>query len=124
MPEYRGYQQSDDFIIEKYMSREGDTGICYLVIDGEPYFVRTEDRCLGSEQNGLERLAVEQIFPSERFACLLEQIDCAIRNLIKSTDLRNASVIFAASWSLYIGLVIFLCRPGNDQDREEWLKMQ
>lgn len=89
-------QQSDDFIIEKYMSREGDTGISYLVIDGEPYFVRTEDRCLGSEENGLERLAVEQNFPSERFACLSEQIDSAIRNFIKSTGLRNAPVMLQA----------------------------
>lgn len=87
---------SDDFIIEKYMSREGDTGISYLVIDGEPYFVRTEDRCLGSAQNGLERLAVEQSFPSERFARLPEQIDCAIRNFIKSTGLRNAPVMLQA----------------------------
>lgn len=89
-------QEFDEFILEKYMSREGDTGISYLVIDGEPYFVRTEDRCLGLEQNGLERLAVEQNFPSERFACLPEWIDCAIRNFIKSTGLRNAPVMLQA----------------------------
>lgn len=89
-------KESDDFIIEKYMSREGDSEISYLVIDGEPYFVRTEDRCLGSVQNGLERLAVEQSFPSERFARLPEQIDCAIRNFIKSTGLRNAPVMLQA----------------------------
>ena len=83
-------------LIERYLGKQGDKEISYIAIDGQPQFIRVEDRFLGSEANGLERLAVMQRFPSRDNPFLPEAIDRSIKDFMIGTGLVNAPVMLQA----------------------------
>ena len=73
-----------EVIIEKYMVGKQDFTMSYLVVDKEPYLIRTADRFLGKEEDGLNKQCIFTISPSSSTELYLNNVDYHVRQFIKS----------------------------------------
>lgn len=87
-------QLSDDghAIIEKYMGNKEDFQITYLVIDGIPYVVRTADRYLGPEKEGMDRVAVALSSPSSNTTLYMNNVHKNVIKMFANVGIKNAPV--------------------------------
>ncbi len=90
------YSSTDEVIIEKYMGKNNDVEIAYIVADKDPILIRILDRYLGSKDNGFDKLAIAEIFPSKFYKSKLETIDNKLKNFIKKIKLEFSPVFFQA----------------------------
>lgn len=91
-------QESRDggILIERYMGQQNDVQLVYLVIEGEPYLYKVQDRYLGSVENGFDKLCVAEIGPSFREEAFRNSADQRVKNMIRQLGLRNAPVFIQA----------------------------
>ena len=83
---------SENIVIEKYLGSENDLQLVYMVIEGEPILVRVEDRYLGDEYSGLDKLAIASIEPSIHEQWYRDKINDKVVSMIKDLGLKNAPV--------------------------------
>lgn len=83
---------SENIVIEKYLGTENDLQLVYMVIEGEPILVRVEDRYLGDEYSGLDKLAIASIEPSIHEQWYRDKINDKVVSMIKDLGLKNAPV--------------------------------
>lgn len=81
-----------EVIIEKYMVGKQDFTMSYLVVDKEPYLIRTADRFLGKEEDGLNKQCIFTISPSSSTELYLNNVDYHVRQFIKKLKLKNAPI--------------------------------
>lgn len=84
--------ENDEIIIEKYMDKKPIIQITYLVIDGIPKLIRTADQVNGSDQYGLNHIAIAGISPSKYTKLFLEKSDSKVKNLIRGVGIKNGPV--------------------------------
>ena len=105
-------------LIERYMGKRNDVQLVYLVMDGEPFLYKVQDRFLGSAQNGLDKLCIAEITPSSRDEAFRKNADQKVKNMIRRLGLKNAPVFIQAffdgdtAWLYDPGLRM----PGDDFD--------
>lgn len=83
---------SENIVIEKYLGSENDLQLVYMVIEGEPILVRVEDRYLGDEYSGLDKLAIASTEPSIHEQWYRDKINDKVVSMIKDLGLKNAPV--------------------------------
>ena len=83
---------SKDVVIEKYMGNENDFSMTYIMIEGDAYLLRTDDRHLGSAKDRLDRLAIVGISPSRYAKLYSENVEQRVVNMLKNLGLKNAPV--------------------------------
>ena len=114
----REESRDGDILIERYMGKQNDVQLVYLVIDGEPYLYKVQDRYLGSVENGFDKLCIAEIAPSFREEAFRRNADQTVKNMIRQMGLRNAPVFIQAffdgekAWLYDPGLRM----PGDDFD--------
>ncbi len=81
-----------EVVIEKYMGRDNDFMVSYLVVDNEPYLARTADRYLGRPEDGLEKVAIANISPSRFADFYLRDVDPIVKKMIKNLGITNGPV--------------------------------
>lgn len=79
-------------IIEKYMGGYDDFSMTILVVNGKAYPFRTVDRILGSEEDGLDKLAVGAVMPSMFTNLYMDRVHPKVERLITDIGLINAPV--------------------------------
>lgn len=79
-------------LIEKYMGRENDLMISYLVVDNEPYLIRVTDRHLGKPEDSLERVAIAAVTPSRFTKFYLDNVNRNVKKMIKNLGIQNGPV--------------------------------
>ena len=90
---------SGEIVIEKYLEDYDDLEISYLVVDGEPYLLKLEDRYPGSKANNLDRLCIATIAPSVHDAEYREKVDPKIKKFIKDQGIQNGPVFLQGFWN-------------------------
>ncbi len=81
-----------DVVIEKYMGTENDFSVSYIVIDGEPYLIRSGNRFLGAEEDGLSRLCIAGAAPTKYTDMYLKNVHANVCRMIKNAGIKNAPV--------------------------------
>lgn len=84
--------KSGGILIEKYMNSNDDLQLVYIVVNGEPILVRVEDRYLGAEDSGLNRLCIASINSSCHEEEYRLKTDYKAIAMIKALGLKNAPV--------------------------------
>lgn len=82
--------------IERYMGRENDVQLIYLVVDSEPVLLRIEDRFLGHKESNLDRLCVGVRYPSEHYSDFMKNSNQKIVNMLRALELKNSPVFIQA----------------------------
>jgi phosphoribosylaminoimidazole carboxylase (NCAIR synthetase) len=92
IPVARKESSNGEVLFEKYMGRENDMILAYMVIEGEPYLLRMSDRYLGKQEDGLEKVAVAAITPSNFTEFYLNNADRNVKKMIKNLGIKNGPV--------------------------------
>ncbi|MDE6698295.1 MAG: hypothetical protein K2J91_02300 [Lachnospiraceae bacterium] len=79
-------------VIEKYMGNCDDFTMTYLFIDGNAYLIRTGDRYLGTEENGLNRVAIAATSPSKHTELFLKYVNERVIHMLKAIGIKNGPV--------------------------------
>lgn len=79
-------------VIEKYMGQKNDFSMTILVINSNPFVVRTVDRILGKYEDGLDKLAVGSASPSVFTRVYIEKAHKQISSFIKAIGLVNGPI--------------------------------
>ncbi|HCS74817.1 MAG TPA: hypothetical protein DIW17_13195 [Clostridiales bacterium] len=79
-----------NIIIEKYMAENQDFSMSYLVVNGEPHLIRTGDRYLGHEADGLSKQCIFAISPSFSTDLYLRNVHPKVVDFIKNLGIQNA----------------------------------
>ena len=111
-----------NIIIEKYMGGYEDIQFVYLVIDGNPVLVKVEDRYVGPNDEGMDRLCVVTVCPSrhdEYFRSEAAQWNQKIKELLIGVGIKNAPIFLQGFWDgenllMYDPGIRF---PGDEFDR-------
>ncbi len=77
-------------VIEKYMGGKQDFSMTYVVMDGEPVLVRTGDRYLGKEEDGLNKQCIFSMSPSSHTQMYLDKVDERVKGFIRDLNIKNA----------------------------------
>lgn len=106
-------------IIEKYMGNKEDFQVTYLVVDGNPYVVRTADRYLGPAEKNMDRVAIALSSPSSNTELYMEKAHKKVSGMLRSLGIRNAPVFMQGfvdgdKFRFYDPGLRF---PGGDYDR-------
>jgi biotin carboxylase len=88
----RKESSNSEVMLEKYMGRENDVILSYMVIDTEPYLLRISDRYLGKLEDCLEKVAIAAITPSRFTKFYLEKADRKVKNMIRNLGIKNGPV--------------------------------
>ncbi len=86
------YSKTHDVMIEKYMGKENDCQIVYVVINGEPVLYRIGDRYLGEEEYGMDKVCIAEICPSKKLNRYKNALFEKVEKVIKALQLYNAPV--------------------------------
>lgn len=81
-----------EIVIEKYMKGYQDFTVSYIFIDGEGYLVRTADRYLGSEKEGLNKVCIASKCPSGHTDMYLKNVNEKVINMFKGIGIKNGPV--------------------------------
>jgi biotin carboxylase len=84
------------YIIESYFENSYDFTVAYLVKDGIPILVRTGDRHLGNKSEGLERVCVATVSPSDIMSVFLSEENEKLSLMINKMGIKNGPVFFQA----------------------------
>ncbi len=92
MPIAQSESSNGEVLIEKYMGRDDDFMVSYLVVESEPYLTRTADRYLGKPEDGLEKVAIANISPSRFADFYISDVDPVVKKMIKNLGITNGPV--------------------------------
>ena len=81
-----------EVIIEKYMNGCQDFTAAYMIINGEVSLVRTGDRYVGSEKEGLNKVCIASASPSKYTDMYIQNVNKRVVNMLKGIGLINAPV--------------------------------
>ena len=81
-----------EVLVEKYMGRDNDFMVSYLVVDGEPYLLRATDRYLGEREDGLEKVSIANISPSRFTDLYISNAHHHVKKMIKNLGIKNGPV--------------------------------
>lgn len=115
----RSNSSDNKVIIEKYMGQKNDLQLAYIVLQGNPFLLRVEDRFLGTKEDGLDKLCIATVAPS---LCEQEYIHFAhpkAVKMIRKIGLHD-SLVFIQGFMDGDKCRFYdpgLRLPGNDYDR-------
>ena len=75
--------------IEDYMEGKQDFAVEYLFIDGHLFLIKTSDRYLGREEDGLNRQAIAIVSPSKYTDFYVDKIEKNVVKMLKSIGIKN-----------------------------------
>ena len=81
-----------EFIIEKYLGDAQEIQVTYFFIDGNPYLIRTADSYKGSKNNGMEKVVVCSISPSQFTKEYLSKAHAKVINMFKGIGFKNGPI--------------------------------
>lgn len=89
-------EQSGDglAIIEKHMGGKQDFQVCYLIVDGTPFVVRTADRYQGEVSRGLGRVCIALNSPSRHAPLYHAKVHARMAAFLHELGLTNAPAFF------------------------------
>ena len=76
-------------IIEKYMQGAPEIQVTYFFVNGEPYLIRTADSYRGTEEQGLEKVVVCSVSPSNYNDEYLKTAHPKVIAMLKGLGIRN-----------------------------------
>lgn len=79
-------------IIEKYMVGKQDFSMTYVFKDGEAYLIRTGNRYLGKEEDGLNKQCIGSVSPSTNTKKYLDNVHNNVVNALKEIGIKNSPV--------------------------------
>lgn len=79
-------------IIEKYMNNYEDFTVAYIFIDGRAFIVRTGDRYVGAEDEGLNKVAIASASPSKYTDLYLKYTNEKVIKMLKGIGIKNGPV--------------------------------
>ena len=103
------FSNSKKVIIEQYIQQVSDIQLVYIVINGEPILIRVEDRYLGSAHNGLNKLCIATVNPSDLDDIYRKKADSIVKSMIRALNLKNAPVFIQA---FFDGNIVMPYDPG------------
>ena len=115
----RSYSSDKKVIVEKYMGQSNDLQLAYIVLKGEPHLLRVEDRFLGTEQDGLDKLCIATVTPSICEKDYMMYANPLVTKMIKKMGLFN-SLVFIQGFMDGDRCRFYdpgLRLPGNDYDK-------
>lgn len=115
----RPYSSDKRVIIEKYMGQSNDLQLAYIVVQGNPFLLRVEDRFLGTKEDGLDKLCIATLAPSICEKEYREYANPKVVKMIKRLGLYN-SLVFIQGFMDGEQCRFYdpgLRLPGNDYDR-------
>lgn len=85
---------TNSVIIEKYLERAQDFTAAYLFANGNPFLLRTGDRYTGTEENGLNNVAIACSSPSKYTDLYIKNAHSKVINMLKGIGIKNGPVYF------------------------------
>lgn len=77
-------------IIEKYMGDNDIIQVSYIVIDGEPYLIRTVDQYNGIIKDGMDHICIAAVSPSVYTNMYFDKVNENVKKMIKNLNIKNA----------------------------------
>lgn len=85
----RKESSNGECIVEKYMANAPEVQITYFFVDGEAYLIRTADSYRGTEEEGLEKVVVCSISPSQYDEEYVRTTHPKVVSMLKGLGLKN-----------------------------------
>lgn len=92
IPFAQSESSNGEVVIEKYMGQANDFSMTYLVLNGNPYLIRTVDRFLGKYEDGLDKLCVGSASPSVFTDVYMKDAHIKVKKFIKAIGLKTAPI--------------------------------
>lgn len=113
------YSSDGKVIIEKYMEKNQDLTISYIVKNGDPVLVSIGDRYSGKKEDNLNRQLVCTIQPSRYAGMYMKYVNERVINMIRALGIKNGPVFMQGfvdgnTVRMYDPGIRF---PGNEYER-------
>ena len=119
IPSAKKESSDGNVIIERYMEKNQDLTITYVVKNGEPTLVSLGDRYPGRKEDNLNRQLSCTIQPSRYTKMYMENVDARVKSMIKHLGIQNGPVFMQGfvdgdTVRMYDPGIRF---PGNEYER-------